>query len=260
MSARAFVVAASLLAASARAGELDYNVGGGLRSFPWGAAIAGKIGWNEALWGVPPAMDPNAALPSPWYGYLRPTLRLQTSGVVAAAEAAGEVFPVAILGFSIGHSSTHRNTTLATLDCGALACDGWLSRTRLSAHGTGGYGAAFVLSDVSVEWLRPSVKDRDFGDEASALAGQMGGDTLVRGEIKIGQRFGDRWSAGLSLVASAMQKQKSDNAEAGVFVNYAPAPWSFGVLAGTYRSSTARPGFTVGAGVSWTPRRSYGLR
>jgi hypothetical protein len=260
MKARAFLLAAFLAStASAADGVLDYSAGAGLRTMPWGSAAGFDVGYGFLVWG---ARTPGQEASSPLFGYARPYLRVQSSGVVNRADFGLQVFPISVLGFGVNQGFVQRATELATIDCAAVECEGKLLKTRLSAHLTLGYGPAFLLWDVSSETQTPQgAKTRAFGDEASSLVGLPTGDTLVSSDAALGAEIDSAWSGGLALSTAAMTESGANNTLLAVFGrwNFAPS-WSALASVGSYRSSTQQAAFSAGLGLSWRGRPGLGLR
>lgn len=239
------------------AGAFDYAVGGGFRTLPRGAAVAADAGYGQLLWG---SHTPGGA--AELYGFVRPTLHLQTSGVVNRTDVGLDVFPISILGFSASQGYVARQTKTDTLDCDVLECEGTLAKTRLASHLTLGYGALFAYWDLSREAqsLKSGRRTFAFGDESSALAGAAGGDTLWGSDVGAGLKLAGPWSAGALLSTNAMSTSKSNNTLSALFGRWAEGPWSATACLGIYRSSTQTPAFSAGLALSWTGLPSIALR
>ena len=94
--------------------ELDYNFKGTLRTYPTGIAATSEVGYGYKLWGSGDVM----------YGYIRPGINIQKSGVVNYAGAQLDFFPVSFFGVSYGKTYGKKDhDDFSGFDCVELLCE-----------------------------------------------------------------------------------------------------------------------------------------
>lgn len=232
------LLASGVSSMSARAQGWDAIVGGGVRTLPWGAGISGNLGYNLMWWGD---HKPGEF----FYGYLRPYVRVQTSGLVNRFEGGIEAFPLSFLGVQFGGAAAHRSVNLGTLDCDTTECRGWLRRNLVSTKLLLAYDRWILVPFIRIEGLKPQFKTRAFGDENTNLRGHLRGDTLIGSSWTAGYRVSPVYLAGFFLDTARMIKDGSNNLYGIGFARatWGPSTWTFG--AGWYRSTFQKPAFTA---------------
>ncbi|MEK6607992.1 MAG: hypothetical protein AABZ30_10055 [Myxococcota bacterium] len=244
MSARALGLVALLFAASARADGWDFAAGGGARLLPAAAAGYARAGYGKLLWGARRPGDFR-------YGYVRPTLTLQTSAVVNRVDAAVAVHPISFVGLAAGHMGSLRLIDTRDVDCDAVACRGLLGTSYLAGHLALGAGRFFAGGDGRLAWMRAPDAARPFVDEVSVLVGDSGGDRMLSGEAFAGARLTPRWRAGALFAVESMLAAGGDSDAETLFAAARAGAWRFTVGAGAYRSTAYERGFTAYVVVSW---------
>ncbi|MCM2278586.1 MAG: hypothetical protein NDJ89_10980 [Oligoflexia bacterium] len=240
-----FVFLAKIPTASAE-GPLAFDVSAGLgtRSLPLGATLIGELGYQHLLWG-------GGAKGDPFYGYLRPSAKLQTSGVVNRAQGTLAIHPVSFWGIELGYGQSHRATELDTLDCGLLECGGGLERASLGSSLVLGRAGFFVGWTVTGQRLTPSRTGKDFADESSSLAGRRGGDTLVTNEGFAGYELMPDLRTGFLFSRDRMLGSGARSSLNSAFARLDYGAWAFTLGAGIFESSTRTPGGTVFGLIRW---------
>lgn len=250
---RKYLLVAVITSGTAGAAVTDYTLGAGFRTTPWGAGINAVIGRGLLMWGDPSPGNYR-------YGYLRPYARAQVSGFTNRFEAGFEIFPVAPVTLTIAQAYTHRNLKkIATLPCEGLECRGWLSRTIFSDRWMLGYGPFFYVGTYRMELLTPEVRSKNFGDEASNLAGASGSDTLLGLSTILGSRITENYRVGAIVDAARMRKTGSNNFLGLLFVRRDWTPYNLTVASGWYRSNFKGPGWTLLMGFEWQGGESLAL-
>ncbi len=228
----------------------DYSAGFGSRSLPFGAAFNGQLGWNEVLWG-------DSASKSPFgHGLLRPSVRMQTSGLTTSGEAKLGFYPIPILGVNAGWSASYRNIAgLHTLSCELYECRGLLTGQFIQPRAVVGYAGAFLVVSYRVSDLKDHVAERPFAEERSTLAGALGGDRLSSLEAVMGYSVSDQNQALLLLAQEKMKESGNQNALALLAWRHQMENplWKWTAAVGAYESSTQSWGPAVAFAVQWTP-------
>jgi hypothetical protein len=235
----------------------DYQLATGVRTVPWGGAVFAEAGYGWLLW------DKRKSTGDFLYGYLRPTVRIQTSGVVTQTGGALEFFPISVLGLSAGSLAGMRFTDTSTIDCSTAECHGFLSRHFVRAKLTAGYGGAFLTGTSRLTWVASSNTAIPFTEEGSALIGAPGGDRLLQHEANFGYKLDLRSGASLllggTLSVDQMLLQGTSNQSEQAFLGYKTGPWLGLISAGAYRSSTLPQSFTASFYLQWTGVPSLAL-
>ena len=231
----------------------DYLVGGAARLRPLGAAFYGQLGYGELLWGEPKPGDFR-------YGYFRPLLKLQTSGVVTRSDLEFQIYPISFFGIEMWQSESFRLTDISTIDCLQSSCQGVLSRTYMRARLFGGYGPFFLGGSTQWASLRVSSSGLSLADESSVLVGAEGGDQLLSHEAFAGVKVTDRESVGLYLYTDRMATTGNHADHESLYLRVARGAWTYTAGAGLYQSSTQARGMTFYGVIVWTGRSSIELR
>ncbi len=277
MSALIFYVALTCQAAPERRQEngFDYGISAGARSYPVGAAAAFIGGYNIHLWTLNGASADevvstgNADTPvdaaadsesKNWQiGYLRPNLRLQSSGVVNSATMDLEFFPVKILGIAVGQNLSGRNLKPADFDCLDIHCGGRLSRQYYRAQAALGFDKYFFLYKYRVEQIDSNYSDRDFLEETSNLVGEKNGDRLSTQEFILGYTISDHWKS--ALISSHQKFKVTGHSNRFMYLGagYSWQKWQVFAGAGQYQSTHQSQRMSAFASLTWTGAKSMGL-
>ena len=243
----------SVVPAQASAMAPDYSVAVGGRTMPLGAAVSGQLGYGYLLWGEKREGDFR-------YGYLRPALRLQTSGVVNRAEVSLAIHPISFFGFVLGHSQGVRYTDPYTVDCATAACRGGLQSTFGKARLVLGHDRFFAGGSSRVDYYVPSRRDRPFADETSSLVGKQGGDRLLTFDAFAGVWITPELAAGVLYRAERMIGTGFSNNHESAFARWKRGAWGVAAGAGLYQSSTQSRSPTVYGAIEWTGSPSIELQ
>ncbi|MGK5087766.1 hypothetical protein WDW86_09425 [Bdellovibrionota bacterium FG-2] len=200
-----------------------------------------------------------------FYGYLRPTAKLQSSGFVSLEETALEIFPVSFFGFSIGQFTSVRNTKLDTQDCSISECRGRLSRGYVENRAAFGYANVFSQNTFRIQTLSHSTSAqtlKPFADESSSLYGAPNGDTLFSESVALGASLPEallsRSKFGLAYSRERMSTQGSANQQALLFLKKSYNEWALTLAGGVYTSSSADPGLAIAGAIRWVGLPSIG--
>ncbi len=232
------------------AGDWDLNLVAAGRSLPFGGAFWGESGYGHILWGS----RENESGGTGWrYGYLRPFARFQTSVVVTRADVGIDLFPISLLGMTVGVADSQRFLTKAhTGDCVTTTCGGNLARAYIRAKGVIGFGPVFASLMSRIDFMSHPDKTKPFTEEGTVIAGNAGGDHSYSNEFAGGFRFWEVWSLGLRYSSSKMLGSGAKNNQEDLFVRWKKEPFTVFAGTGFYTSTTAARSFTVFALFQWT--------
>ncbi len=279
---RIFAVLVGLLvlspspAALAQSGELasgwDAQLGAGLRSYPVGASVHGTAGYNWLLWTQDGAKASESngdsavgsaggsASPQWKFGYLRPLVKLQTSGIVNAATAELEFYPISIFGIAIGENLSGRNLKPADeFDCQLFHCGGRLQRKFVRSQLALAAGPYFFILKGRWEEISPSQDDRDFLEESSNLLGDRHGDRLETRDAIIGYRLSDSWRFAVAGTIQRFAEAQTDNQVVYLAAGFGWADWQVMSGVGQYQSTHQEPGLAAFLTLSWTVEKGLAL-
>lgn len=166
-------------------GEIDYRFETFARSTPVGAYLRGEIGYAQTLWG-------EGKRDNPLYGMIRPSVRLQTSGIINSADAKIEFYPISFLGFYVGKSFMSRQAkNLDGFNCEAIICKAsQISRNLWGAQMALKLGPFFSI--VRYQFHSTTIKDKQgvgYAEEQGTLIGSGTKDTLLQALHVIGYQY-----------------------------------------------------------------------
>lgn len=218
--------------------HFDFAAFGGARSVPLGVGLGGVGGYNVALWGDPPSSTAggNRAPLNPWYGFLRGSVRAQTSIFVQSSELRLDLHPVSFFGLSLGTNPSYRLRDFSSVDCAVLRCQGSLTRNFLRHNGGLAYKSAFVAWTLRYDWLSQS-ESRAFYDESSALVSGGAQDELGSVELATGFSLLDAHVLGIQGAQQRMIGSQTKSTQYGVFYQLKHNSWRWTVGAGIYESA-----------------------
>lgn len=127
--------------------QLDYKVFSLYRTFPSAFSVVGQIGYS-----IPFYKNSDVV-----FGYVRPSLELQTSGVVNTAIAKLDFNPISFVNLYVGTAHSNRNyEKFDDIDCETYVCTSKINRTLYGARVALAYAdfyyiAALKYYDTSLE-------------------------------------------------------------------------------------------------------------
>lgn len=237
------------------AGRWDYAYSLGVRSLPVGLGLWGEVGYSRLLWGESPS-----AL-NPFYGYIRPKLSAQTSGVVNRTDLGIDIALWAPVLIEVTYGLDHRRADFAAFDCTQLQCRGLVVRTKVALKLSAGTGPYFLLWDSLMESVRgPKGSDLGFGDQYWSLAGRRPKDLLLNTELTLGRAVSDHLKLGVQGSLAAFQASGERSKTVLGFAAIRNGRQRIFVGAGLYQSSRSPAGFTTAFGLRWTDGDSFSIR
>jgi hypothetical protein len=232
---------------------LDYSATGGFRTIPLGLAVSGTVGYGKLLWGE--KSSKNEIL----YGYLRPSFRLQTSGVVTVLDTRLDLAPVAPLIFSLGHNDSFRAADFGKIDCVNNACKGRLARNYFRAQAMIGAQGAFLVGILRYDWVKSSKETLGFYDEAVSILGAVAKDRSRSADLIIGYTFLPNHVVGAMWSSALMRTSGQSHNLYSAFYRMTQGKWDFSAGIGSYRSTLQTSSPTLFVSTTWTGLKSIGL-
>ncbi len=186
--------------------DLRYEVFG--RSNPIGSYVRAEAGYAIPLWGE---YNPK----KPLYGFVRPMVRFQSSGLINTAMAAIEVNPISFISFYAGKSFMRRDLEkLDNVDCDQnITCESsniqrnlWGMKLALKL------GGFFLMNRF--QWHSTTIKDKianGFVDEQGTLIGSGSKDQLFQSIQVAGWDFNTTHGVGLLHKRNLMKNSREDS-------------------------------------------------
>jgi hypothetical protein len=235
---RRLLTLVALTSTLARA-DFDFTFFSGARSYPLGLAAAGIAGYGVPVWG-------NPGKGQVMYGYLRPVVKLQSSGTVQNTEARIDLYPISFAGISLGVNPTYRLANFVSIDCSALKCKGLLNRSYARANLMLGLSGFFLGGSAKITQVKVPDSTLGFYDEQSSISAQSGGsDTLKSGEVFTGYSWGQGNAAGFYLTSDRYDGSENNNTALSAYYQLRTDKIQVVIGSGTFRSSLQDLGFTA---------------
>lgn len=244
------IIFSSILISSVNA-SVDYNVKAVTRSYPIALSFIGSLGYGYKFWGSDSG---------PLYGYIRPSVYAQTSGVINGLGAQIDFFPVSFLGFYGGSKIIKRGVDeLGSYNCATTICNGTMKRNYFGFKFGLALKGAFLFIDGKKE--SAEVKDRIgvFAEETGTLLGASGGDDLTQVTSIVGYNLTKTLSIGALVQHSQMKKLKNKSVMSLGITKIDFEPWSITLGAGQFHTRQSSDHFTVLALFSWTGAKGVQL-
>jgi hypothetical protein len=164
----------------------DLQYGAQARTFPMlGGEIFTETGYNFLVWGE--KKDKN-----PFYGFIRPNIKANLSGVVNSASAEFEIYPVSFIGLSAGSEYTDSQFDFPFFDCDEIQCRGQLKRSFVQSKMALGFKGIISTINLKTDYIDHSVNSRDYGDFRKGMRGHQGHDILFEKRWVLGKTFEDK--------------------------------------------------------------------
>ncbi len=150
--------------------QFDLNLNAQVRSYSLAGGANMDLGLGLVFWG-----DKKS---SPWYGYLRPSVRGTITDGYSAYRPMIEFFPISFLGVRAGFQEADLRMDHPDFDCVNFKC---AQRSRKEFYGANfsmAAGPIFFNADYLREKLIPKIKDRDFISPVYALVFDLNGEEI----------------------------------------------------------------------------------
>lgn len=250
---RATTIVMLLFVSGVASADIDYNISGGVRSYPLSGILEGDLGYSQLLWGQ--------AGSGPMYGYIRPHVGAGTAGYYNSAIASLDLYPISFLGFRAGGESIQNDKDYKAYDCDRYQCKGRSYRTFAQAELTAGYGSFFVqLREKRERWTLGKPNSGEFIETTSglSLAGQGDSQTVYRATA--GYKVNPTWTILGMYTYSQSDNTREVSRMPIAAVRYMTGALSVGVGAGVYSSTIKAEGGTAMAFFSWNIKPSLALQ
>jgi len=143
--------------------EVDYSVQTTVRTYPMGASLDADIGYGYKFW----ESSKNKA----FYGYMRPSAQVKTSGLVNYISQQIDIYPISFLGFYGGRSTGFRNLNeLQGFDCAnSVNCGADVTKGYAGANLALAYKNFILLNLYRIEEVDYDTNDLFIAEETSNL-------------------------------------------------------------------------------------------
>jgi len=144
--------------------HIDYSVGGGFRSYPWGAGTSFSTGYKLLLWG-------NRSDESEFrFGYVRAFAEGSAAISYNALAAGIEFYPISFVAIKFGQEKNSNSKNYDQFDCQLVDCTGPRTKDFLELRLAAAYEKYFLVLRKRREWFVRGEKDsRGFADPGSSL-------------------------------------------------------------------------------------------
>ncbi len=165
--------------------QTDALVGIQARSFPLvGGAVYSEVGHSLQLWG--PQVLPDR--PSPFYGFIRPSVGASSSAVINQVKAEFDFFPVSFLGVTAGYSRTYSDFDFPFFDCTKISCRGRFERRYVEGKLALGYAGYLAMVNDIRDHMQLHNDDLLMGDFRRVIAGKKGRDQQEELKVLFGKK------------------------------------------------------------------------
>ncbi|MBI2521050.1 MAG: hypothetical protein HYV97_11550 [Bdellovibrio sp.] len=210
---------------------IDYQTRSVVRSYPMGLLISGTTGISKKIWDD--ANGKNTFM----YGYLRPSVQVQTNSMVNTAKMQLDFAPISFSTLYIGTAKTYRYLKkMGSFNCDEVICEGQLERHYVGTKIGLKFRNIFFMNDYRYEKNRIQKKQGLFADEQATLIGRGPYDYLNQNLTVIGHQIQDHWSLGILDQYSSMKYRKNSSNMALLFGEFTREKWRFMLGAGIFKN------------------------
>jgi hypothetical protein len=181
--------------------KFDLSLGLQGRTLPsLGAEIYADSGYNLLLWGK----KKNSR--DIFYGLLRPSVSFSTSGVINAAKAELEFFPISFLGIAAARQYLNSNYDFPFFNCQEVTCTGEFVRNYVEAKMVLGANGWILLSNYKIDTLRSPNSQAPMADWRNVIVGEPGEEVQIEKKILLAHATSDKL---VGILAENVQFQGS---------------------------------------------------
>lgn len=216
-----------------------------IRTFPTGLYLKSTAGLSKKFWqGDKPFL----------YGYIRPAITLQTSGLVNVGKAHVDFNPISFINISLGKAYTKRNISkISNFDCSKVICRGSLSRTFYGARMALRFKKFLFLGGV--KWTRVYLKEASllsFADELSSTIASSGNDLLIQKTFLIGIQIRPKLLLGYLGQFSRMRNTSLETKMHMLLTQYElNKRWKLSFGPGVFETRTGSKNLTLLSLINW---------
>lgn len=169
--------------------QTDAIVGTQARTFPMvGGEVFSEVGHGLQLWG--PKVLPER--PSPFYGFIRPSLGIASSAVINSFKGEIDFFPVSFFGVTGGYSQVYSDFDFPFFDCTKIHCRGRTEKRYIEGKLALAHKGYVFLSTYKRDKMQFSRNDLPFGDFRRVIAGENGRDEQEELRVVLGKKDAKR--------------------------------------------------------------------
>ena len=229
--------------------QTDYSAQVAHRVYPLGLALEADFGYGQELW------RHNKQI----YGYIRPSLKIKTSGVVNYGYAQLDVFPVSFLGLYYGKAKGMRSLDkLQGFDCDIVSCDSNVDKNY--------YGLNLALAYKEFKFINLyKVEELDYDIKTTALAAEELSNLIVKQEddlksntTVLAYEINSDYLAGLIHILYQSDKTDQESKMMMPFVQKKWGEYSLTGAMGTFKSRDESNHFSGLISLKWSGKK--GLR
>ena len=179
-----FLLLMTTLTSWAAPTKFDFNAGLQGRTLPsLGADVYAESGYNFVFWGKKEA--PKDIL----YGLIRPSIGVSSSGVINAAKAELEFFPISILGFAAGRQYMNSNFEFPFFNCQEVNCKGEYVRNYIESKMVLGHKGFVVMGNYKIDTLRSPRSELRMADWRNVIIGEPGEEVQIEKKLLLAYIF-----------------------------------------------------------------------
>lgn len=216
------------------------------RSFPTGFYLKANGGYSLKFW---------KSKSDFLYGYVRPSLQVQTSAVVNVVNPHLDFNPISFVNLFAGYSYTNRNLSeISNFNCEDVICRGKLKRKY--------YGSRIALTFkkflllTGVRWTRVHLQNplltKGFADELSSTIASPGNDLLTQKTLIFGYQFTEKLLVGYLGQFNHMRNLDQDSKMHILLNRYSIAKnWEISAGPGIFETRTGAKNLTVLSLLNW---------
>lgn len=229
--------------------QFDYKFSHASRTFPSALSFKADAGYSQKVWGKIDGIN---------YGYIRPSLAIQSSAVVNYIHSQVSFYPISFWGFNIGKSKGTRNVTaLQNFNCETIACGGRTTRDFIGTDFALAYKKTTLLSYIKRESITLTNDKKVYADEFSTL--DASGKEIVTSFTHIlAHQLTDKWTSAFLLVHSSSKNTSQKSIMSMALAQYELEKWCFGLGIGNFHTKTGNNHFSSLLLISWNGKK--GLR
>lgn len=216
-----------------------------VRTFPTGLYLKSTAGFTQKFWqGDKPFM----------YGYIRPAISLQTSGVVNVAKAHIDFNPISFVNFTLGKTYTNRNISeISNFNCSQVICRGELKRTFYGMRTALSFKKMVLMAGV--KWTRVYLSEAStlsFADELSSTIASPGNDLLIQKTFLLGYQVSPKLLLAYLGQLNRMRNTALETKMHMALGQYSFNPhWKLSVGPGVFDTRTGSKNLTVLSILQW---------
>ena len=243
-----FYMALFLFSSSSYA-QLDYKISHASRTLPSALSFKVDTGYSQKIWGE--TSDIN-------YGYIRPSIAVQSSAVVNYIHTQVSIYPISFFGINFGKSKGTRNvTTLHNFDCERVECGGRTTRLFFGTDFALAYKKLSLLTYIKRESIELSDNTNIYADEFSTLEAS-GKESVTSLTNILAYQVTKKWTSAFLLVHNSTKNTAQKSIMTMALAQYQLDKWSFGIGLGNFHTKTRSNHFSSLLLISWNGKK--GLR